>query len=400
MQSDMKDWNTDKKQIYRKAVSLMKSISCMNTYKEKVDMYLMVAEQFSDLSGYKEADEYSIECKLLAEQTTNEILKITYERAVRYKNEAKVPVDFQSAADEFKKVSGYLDADDMASMCEQLGIKLENKTIKKSLINKGVVLICIIAVILGITTPYGKYGLGNASMSIGSYNLAINMYSKLGGFKDSKEKLMKSQYMSGQKFEAEEDYSSAEKAYAAAKNYKDSYEKSIEMKKSVIKNSQTGDIVSVGNSEWIILDMETDKVLLMKKVALSVRAYHSVKQNVTWENSTLRQELNSTFFDETFSEKERSNIIHANVNNSDNKVYGTEGGNDTKDYIFLLSIEEGEKYNSLFPKFKNNSWLRSPGNNQNSAAFLSVNGSVMDYGYEVTSEELTVRPVLWFNINE
>jgi hypothetical protein len=88
----------------------------------------------------------------------------------------------------------------------------------------------------------------------------------------------------------------------------------------------------------------------------------------------------------------------SNIINEDNPVYNTDGGNNTEDYIFLLSISEVLKYNELFPKFKSNSWLRTPGNHPGSAAFLSVDGSAMEYGYDVSGENMKIRPVLWMSI--
>lgn len=52
-----------------------------------------------------------------------------------------------------------------------------------------------------------------------------------------------------------------------------------------------------------------------------------------------------------------------------------------------MSSDNKDSYRKALSLMKSISWLRSPGNNQYSAAFLSANGSVMEYGYEVTSEE-------------
>lgn len=387
-----------KEQKYQKAVDLMKSIRCMTTHKDKVDMYLILSERFSKLTDYKDSDEYSIRCKQLAKETEDEIIKETYNKAQEFKNNAKFPSDYQTAADEFLKVSGYMDADDMASQCKQLRMGLEKSRVTKRLIKNIAVLVCLVVVIIGISTPHAKYYLANAYMATGTYEPAIKVYKKLSPFKDSELKLIQSQYLSGLEYEAEGNYKKAEKLFGATKDYKDSREKKVEMVKLIIKNSKVGDVVKLGNSEWIILEYNTHEALLMKKVALSGIAYNDELQDVTWENSTLRQYFNSIFLIESFTEEEKNNIMLSDVKNNVNKTYSTDAGNDTQDYIFLMSIEEAIKYNSLFPVFKNNSWLRSPGNSRNSAAFLSVKGVVMDYGYEITSEELTSRPILWFNI--
>jgi tetratricopeptide (TPR) repeat protein len=387
-----------KEQKYQKAVDLMKSIRCMTTHKDKVDMYLNLSERFSKLAEYKDSDEYSLRCKQLAKQTEDEIIKQTYNKAQEYKNKAKLPRDYQIAADEFIKVSGYMDADEMASQCRQLRMGLEKSSITKRLIANFSALLCIVVVIIGISTPHAKYYLANVYMTTGVYEPAIKIYKKLSPFKDSEHKLVQSQYLGGLDYEAEGDFKKAEKLFSAAKDYKDSREKKVDMVKLIIKNSKVGDVVKLGNSEWILLEYNSHEALLMKKVALSGLAYNDEFQDITWENSTLRQYLNSNFLTETFTEEEKNNIILTDVKNNVNTTYSTDAGKDTWDYIFLMSIDEAIKYNSLFPVFKNNSWLRSPGNSRSSAAFLSVKGTVMDYGYEIASEDLTSRPILWFNL--
>jgi len=391
--------DTVKEQSYQKLVNLMNGIRCMTNCNGKMEMYQQVAKQFSALSGYKDTDECAKVCKQLANQANEEMKKTIYKVAQNKKNAAKVAADYKSAADEFREVSGYRDAGDMALECDRLSIRIEKKAASKKLVKNVVVLLCIIAVIVGSTTSHAKYYLGNAFMITGSNNSAIKMYKKLGAYKDCIDRLTECQYLNGIDLEKEEDYKGAKKAFAEAGYYKDSEEQKTKMEKLIIKDSKVGNTVEVGSCKWIILDRVDNQVLLMRKSALSGMAYNDNFGDVTWAKSTLRQWLNSEFLDETFSETERNSIILFNVENANNAVYDTSGGSDTQDYTFLLSMEEVEKYNSLFPTFKSNSWLRSPGYSQGSAAFLSINGSVMDYGYVTTSEELTVRPVLWINID-
>ena len=389
----------EKEQNYQRLVNLQKGIKCMPICKAKMEMYQNAAKQFSELSGYKDTDKNAEVCKRLAIQTNEKIKKTIYAQAQNKKKAAKIAVDYKSAAEEFRQVSGYLDAADMAFESERMSNRIEKKAIRKKLIKNMLILLCIIAVIAGSTTSHAKYYLANVYMTSGSNNAAINMYKKLGAYKDCVERLAECQYRNGLDLLKEEDLKSAVKSFAGAGNYKDSEVKKVEVEKLILKNSKFGNTVKIGDCKWIILDIKANQVLLMKKTAVPGMAYNDDFGDVTWNTSTLRQWLNSEFLDETFSQEERDNIILLNVKNSDNAVYNTDGGSDTQDYAYLLSIEEVEKYNAQFPTFKSNSWLRSPGNIQSSAAFLSVNGSAMDYGYVTTSREIKVRPVLWFNID-
>lgn len=388
-----------KEQDYQKLVNLMKSIKCMPESNSKVEMYRQVADKFSALSGYKEAEKCAGECRNSAEKTDKAIKKTTYEIALNKKKKAKQTADYKSAAESFKEVRGYLDADVMVTECEQLIERIEIKKAKKRLFRFGIAVVFILAFLVGMHTSHAKYYLANTYMFTHSYSSAIKMYNKLGPYKDCTERLMKSEYLYGVKAESKSEFENARKAFAAAGDYKDSEVQKVNMEKQIIKNSKVGSYVNIGDCKWEVLDLEDSQALLLKKTALPVMAYNDNPGDVTWESSSLRKWLNSDFLNNTFSESEQKNMVLSDVKNNASKTYHTDGGNDTKDYTFLLSIEEAEKYSDLFPAFKNNGWLRSPGNNQGSAAFLSVSGKVMDYGYAATDrDEFTVRPAFWFNL--
>ena len=124
-----------------------------------------------------------------------------------------------------------------------------------------------------------------------------------------------------------------------------------------IPSCKIGDTVSFGSYEqdnntengaeaieWIVLEAEGENVLLLSKYGLDAQAYNSSDEAVTWENSGLRQWLNDTFYKSAFSEAQREVIIPVINVNPDNERWGTSGGNDTNDTVFLLSIEEAESY--------------------------------------------------------
>lgn len=88
---------------------------------------------------------------------------------------------------------------------------------------------------------------------------------------------------------------------------------------------------------------------------LDVQSYNYTITDVTWETCTRRSWLNgygaeknkegkdysgSGFLDNAFSADEQSAIQTANVVNDDNPNHGTEGGNDTTDKVYLLSVGE------------------------------------------------------------
>ncbi|MBR1454471.1 MAG: hypothetical protein IJ593_07475, partial [Lachnospiraceae bacterium] len=96
--------------------------------------------------------------------------------------------------------------------------------------------------------------------------------------------------------------------------------------------------------EWIVLEKSNNKALLLSKYVFTNHTYNDDYVDITWENSTIRKWLNSEYINTIFSKKEQGSILTTDVINNDNAKYGTKGGNNTKDKLFLLSIDEVNKY--------------------------------------------------------
>jgi hypothetical protein len=107
--------------------------------------------------------------------------------------------------------------------------------------------------------------------------------------------------------------------------------------------SEIGSTIEFGGIEWRVLDADGDKVLVLSEHILH-GSYTSARWGRGWEESTFRQYLNGSFFDETFSEDEKSKIIETSVKNDTWSYYGTTIRGNTTDKIFLLSQEEAVKY--------------------------------------------------------
>ena len=98
--------------------------------------------------------------------------------------------------------------------------------------------------------------------------------------------------------------------------------------------------------EWIILDRQSDKALLLSKYIIDAKYYDNTykKTAIAWEICGLRNWLNNDFYYNAFSDSEQSKIQATNVINDYSNVDGIYGGNDTIDKIFLLSYEEVRDY--------------------------------------------------------
>lgn len=131
---------------------------------------------------------------------------------------------------------------------------------------------------------------------------------------------------------------------------------------AAIANASVGDIVYLGSYEqdnnlgngtepveWYVLDKADGEATLLAVYLLDCQPYHEVLEDITWEDCTLRNWLNDTFYNTTFSEEEQAAVVNTNVVNEDNPFFGTEGGNDTADKVWLLSFGEIERYFHIDP---------------------------------------------------
>ena len=197
---------------------------------------------------------------------------------------------------------------------------------------------------------------------------------------------------------------------------------------------QTGDKISFGSYEWRVLEVKNNTALIITEYIIEQRAYHNAYKDITWADCSLRKYLNSEFYDR-FTTAEKSRIIPVLNKNPDNQWYGTKGGTDTQDSIFLLSIEEtvcryfGDSSSKLYSpgknqrywferKDKNNSkriarlekrkegswwwWLRSPGRVSIKAVYIHGDGNIGIQGNNILKGNISdgeckggVRPALW-----
>ncbi len=199
---------------------------------------------------------------------------------------------------------------------------------------------------------------------------------------------------------------------------------------------QVGDKISFGSYDWQVLDIQQDRALLVTECIIEQRSYHDAYVDITWEDCSLRKYLNGEFYDK-FSEEDQSRILSVTNKNLDNQWYGSKGGADTQDHIFLLSLEEVCKYfgdsssklqnpgkNQRYwfeRKDENNSkrlarllgkewdwwwWLRSPGRVNVKAVYIfGTDGNIGIQGNNILKGNLSdgrctggVRPALWLKL--
>lgn len=207
--------------------------------------------------------------------------------------------------------------------------------------------------------------------------------------------------------------------------------------------------------EWLVLkvDESTNRALLLSRYGLDARAYRPDAQDaddlLAWANSEMRGWMNSSFLNEAFTEAEQRLIAVTTVKTEENAEWMAicekqnwgykpmNGGTETQDKVFLLSLEEAMEYGGystveeffsgqgsekltamptayaiaqgakfMFNSFDINAmlngqgfciwWLRSPGGDAYSAfAVISNGGFTID---AADFEGYSVRPALWLDL--
>ena len=189
-------------------------------------------------------------------------------------------------------------------------------------------------------------------------------------------------------------------------------------------STAVGDLVWFGALCWKVLEIKNDKALLVCDKLVDFRPYrYDEMEPNTWETSGVRDWLNGAFYNGTFTDEEMALIVETKLYNDDNPWFDTEGGEDTMDNVFLLSVEDvvrcfgdsGKLGNHtdrdvwiIFDDYNNERvaeyidsdyitwwWLRSPGMNFQYTATVSIDGSINVSGDYVLGGGGGVRPAIW-----
>ena len=180
--------------------------------------------------------------------------------------------------------------------------------------------------------------------------------------------------------------------------------------------------------EWRVLSVDSDGLYIMAEKILDCQIYDNSGNSTTWANCTLRTWLNGYFYDIAFSDEDKQKINTTHLVNGDNPWYGTDGGIDTYDKVFVPSVGDvlnpesgfsseyghsdparqakvtafaesrGAYVNTSSSYYGNGAWwLRTAGSSSYGACYVSDDGGVSDDGYYVNDYN-GVRPALKINL--
>lgn len=357
-------------------------------------------------------------------------------------------------------LNGYRDVEELRKQAEQRRKECENaeekerkaKERKNKRLTVAFVLVVLIACVVGwfVVTrviPNNKYQRAVALRENGQYDDAIAAFAELGEYSDANEQIAETKYQQGKALLSAKNYDDAARILISIQGYKD-VDKLLEKDDNMIAAARdakfaVGNYVNFGTYpqtkagndatpiEWLVLARDGNKALLISRYGLDAQRYNKDTTSVTWETCTLRTWLNGTFYNKAFSSAEQAAILTTNVDNSKNQCYSgwsTNGWKNTQDKVFLLSYAEANKYFGVTYYNSSNTksrvaptayaiahgawtsssdktadsvnagwwWLRSPGSDQRSAAYVFADGSL--YDLSVGSDSASVRPALWVNI--
>ncbi len=192
--------------------------------------------------------------------------------------------------------------------------------------------------------------------------------------------------------------------------------------------------------EWIILQEEEDRILLLSLHALDSASYNEGLKDTTWETCALRSFLNGAFYDTAFTDEEKEKVLPVTNENPDSNGYflteyaletytqldyteeeirekGALGGNPTEDRVFCLSWEEVLPYldagllNGCTPTAyavgqgawsgdaetgeASHWWLRSPGGEQYQVFYMNHDGALRYVA--AGGSGYCIRPAIWIS---
>lgn len=439
----IKDRNEKKRieSIYKKAVYDM-------GYARDEISYKIIIEDLAEIPGYKDADEKKKECEEKAEECRleslyNSALKIQtvqsednqlraakqFEELGTYKDSAERVQQCRDKAEEIKKEEERIKAEREKAEREREAKAKKKKKIAIFITSAVAVCTALALLCVYVIIPAIRYNMAVTAVENKNYDEAIAIFEELGDYSDSADKIPETKYKKADQCESNQNYEMAVQIFVELDDYSDSKNRVADIIKEHPTAATVGSIIKFGkyeqdndtsngkeDIEWLVLAKENSNVLLISKKALDCKPYHSSYDSISWEECSLRRWLNDTFVNEAFTPEEQEKILTTNVTADANPVYDKYAGNDTKDKVFLLSIQEVNKYfdndservceatdyavaNGAYVYDGSNCWwwLRSPGNNHNRAAGVD-GGNVYENGTNVNFSTDVVRPAMWISL--
>lgn len=440
----IKDRNEKKRieSIYKKAVYDM-------GYARDEISYKIIIEDLDEIPGYKDADEKKKECEEKAEECRLESL---YNSAAELQTVQSEDNQLR-AAKQFEELGTYKDSAERVQQCrdkaeeirtEEERIKAEREKAEKErkakakkkkivlIIISSVVAVCaVLALIYGIViVPSIKYNEALALVESKNYDEAIAIFEELGDYSDSADKIPETKYKKAENLVSNKEFDTAIEIFNELGEYQNCKKRIEEIKFDNPYLYEMGEKMQIGNYmqnnstykspiTWAVLAKEDNKILLITDKVIECKQYSESENKSTWDESSIRTWLNDKFLNEAFTPEEQDKILITYVSADENPRFDVYQGASTQDKIFILSINEAEKYfNSpkerlceptdyvlaKRPYISNvdgvNSchwWLRTHGKFDGSSTYVTSTGYTYELGDGVTADQYCIRPAMWIS---
>ncbi|MCR5097291.1 MAG: DUF6273 domain-containing protein [Erysipelotrichaceae bacterium] len=290
-----------------------------------------------------------------------------------------------------------------------------------------------------LIVPANTYKQAEALVEAGQYDEAIEMFKSLKNYRDAAEKVGETDLLKADALYADGKIADA---LNIMKNYEEQNDKVNTIKEDIIKKANIGDTIIFGEYEqdglssdgrefieWIVLDKADNNLFVISKNALEMQKFSLTEDSSYWEISFVRSFLNRRFPDNAFNNENPTRVMDTTVSNyriaTDDDPYDEIVSVDwnvqdmmpyeTVDKLFLLSIEEVDQYLKQSDRFAKASpyligqgtsitsegncdwWLRSPGNEDISSAYIK--GSDGQVSSSMNPISNCVRPAMWLKIS-
>ena len=324
--------------IYNGAVSAMNAANTESAYKA-------AADTFRSISGFQDADALVEQCLDKAEVCRKNAIY-----ASAHNEQIKNSIaGCEAAIRLYESISGWKDADEQIYACqrkiEEIKAKEEADRLERERQAEQKRIAAERAAkkrkkIIAITTPI--------VVACIAFLIVLTTV------------IMSGKYNSAMELYNAQKYEDAYKAFNSL-NYKDSADKAAEClfvkQKAGLTNVNVGSTIKFGfyeqdnntsngkeEIEWKVLAVDGNKALVISQYALDCQKYNSTYTDTTWEKCSLRTWLNGTFYNAAFGSDHQKMIASSTVTADKNPSYSTSPGNNTTDKVFLLSITEVNKY--------------------------------------------------------
>ena len=381
------DWDTASSEFEAAGSYLDASDRVKEPYYKKAELLLAEGDYTAAIEAFTKLGDYS--------DSAERILKIHYDLAVKAMEEHR----WDDAYSEFAFAGDYRDA---VTCLSEIYYRAAETYLNDKEYDKAIEYIAKAGEKISNSVKVNliHYIHAENALAMGQREEAVKAFKDAGNFRDAADKIFIINSFNATESLKEGRWEDAKGAFIDLGHYE-----------------QDGDINN-GKEEvdWIMLDINEERALLLSRFILDVRAYNNKNQNLSWEKSTLRKWLNKEFWEECFNQDEQNCILITEIDNSDEATNKQKKVKRTKDGVFLLSASEIQKYypNMSDRKSKVSTYVKNVDkpfifdgyssyylrtarnkNKKPDVAYIQASTGVMSYNKG--TDKIGIRPAVWVN---